>query len=143
VDVKQGFATLALGAALGFALSRIGFSSSTEVRGMFTLENPRLLATFALGVVLLGIGWRAVRAASRTPPRLTPRKLHPGSAIGGLLFGVGWALGGACPGVALVQLGEGQLGAGLTLIGIFSGNWLYAAVHERFFRWSSRSCLDD
>ena len=74
---------------------------------------------------------------------MTPRNIHPGSAIGGLLFGIGWALGGACPGVALVQLGEGQLAAGLTLIGIFSGNWLYAAAHERFFRWSSRSCLDD
>jgi uncharacterized protein len=141
--VKQAFGTLLMGALLGFALSRIGFSSWQEVHGMFTFQNPRLLATFAIGVVLLGVGWRAARAASTTASRLTSRNIHPGSAIGGLLFGVGWALGGACPGVALVQLGEGQLRAGLTLVGIFSGNWLYAIAHERFFRWSSRSCLDD
>lgn len=141
--MRHGFATLALGTALGFALSRIGFSSWTEVHGMFTFQSPRLLATFALGVVLLGFGWLAVRAASSTPPRWTRREIHPGSAVGGLLFGAGWALGGACPSVALVQLGEGQLGGALTLLGVFVGNWLYAAAHERFFRWSTRSCLDD
>jgi uncharacterized membrane protein YedE/YeeE len=59
------------------------------------------------------------------------------------LFGVGWALSGACPAIALVQLGEGQFVALFTLLGIFAGNWLYSVVHERFFRWSASTCVDD
>ena len=60
--------------------------------------------------------------------------------MGGVLFGAGWALTGACPSIALVQLGEGKLGALVTLVGIFAGNALYAAVHERYFRFSVGSC---
>ncbi len=132
-----------VGTFLGFSLSRMGFSSWQEVHAMFTFQSLRLLLTFALGVVVLGLGWRVLQGASTTPPRWVPREIHPGSAIGGVLFGVGWALGGACPGVAFVQLGEGQLRAGLTVLAIFAGNWLYAVAHERFFRWSTRSCLED
>jgi uncharacterized membrane protein YedE/YeeE len=61
---------------------------------------------------------------------------------GGALFGVGWALSGACPSIALVQLGEGQLGALVTLAGIFLGNLAYSAIHDRYFRWSTQSCAD-
>jgi len=140
--VKERLGTLATGAALGFTLSRAGFSSWEEVHAMFTFQSWRLLLTFSLAVVVLGVGWRVLRALSTQPP-CVPRRVHPGSALGGILFGVGWALGGACPSIALVQLGEGQLSAGLTLLGIFGGNWLYSLVHERFFRWSAGSCLDE
>jgi uncharacterized membrane protein YedE/YeeE len=61
---------------------------------------------------------------------------------GSLLFGVGWALSGACPSVALVQIGEGKLAALATLVGIFAGNYGYAWLHERRFRWSTGSCND-
>jgi hypothetical protein len=42
-----------------------------------------------------------------------------------------------------VQLGEGKLLAGITVLGIFAGNWLYSLAHERFFRWTTSSCVDD
>lgn len=135
--------TVLMGVALGFALSRIGFTSWDEVRRMFTFESPRLLLAFALAVALSGVGWVVVRRASQTPPRWSPRPVHRGTVLGGLLFGVGWALSGACPAIALVQLGEGHLLALLTLVGIFAGNWLYSVVHERWFRWTAASCTDD
>jgi hypothetical protein len=50
--------------------------------------------------------------------------------VGGILFGVGWALSGGCPGVVLTQLGEGKLYALFALFGIGLGNWLYAAFLE-------------
>lgn len=52
-------------------------------------------------------------------------------------------MSGACPSIALVQLGEGQGAALLTLIGILCGDWAYACIHERYFRWSAGSCTDD
>lgn len=124
----------------GFALSRIGFSSWDQVHRMFTFADLRLTLTFASAVAFLAVAWIVI--ARTTGASWAPRRLHPGTIAGGALFGVGWALTGACPSIALVQLGEGQLGAVLTLVGIFAGNWLYSVVHERYFRWSAASCVD-
>jgi uncharacterized membrane protein YedE/YeeE len=136
-------ATALMGTALGFVLSRIGFSSWDEVHRMFTFESLRLLLTFALGVSLLSIAWPIIRRLSANPPRWSRRPIHRGTAVGGALFGVGWALCGACPSIALVQLGEGKSSALISLAGMFLGNWLYSVVHERYFRWSAGSCVDD
>lgn len=135
--------TLLVGVLLGFSLSRIGFSSWDEVEAMFSLRDWRLLITFALAVALLVPGWwllDRLRVPGARPPS---RPIHPGTIAGGALFGVGWAVAGACPGVVLVQLGEGQLAALLTLAGIFAGNAIYALVHRRFFRFSTGSCAAD
>jgi len=129
-----------IGVLFGFALSRIGFTSWDEVHRMFTFGDLRLLLTFAFAVGLLAVSWVVI--ARLTGASWSPRRMHPGTLIGGALFGIGWALSGACPSIALVQLGEGQLGAGLTLVGILAGNWLYSVVHERYFRWTAASCVD-
>lgn len=130
-----------VGVGLGFSLSRIGFSSWDEVHRMFTFQDLRLFLTFLSGVVVLFFGWRVIAALSR--PHWTPRRIHAGSLWGGLLFGAGWALSGACPSIALVQLGEGQLAALWTLGGVFAGNYLYSVAQERWLRWSTQSCSDD
>jgi hypothetical protein len=129
-----------VGVSLGFALSSIGFSSWDEVHAMFTFADLRLFLTFMLGVATLAVAWRLLGKAARR--NFTPRPVHPGTLPGGVLFGLGWAVCGACPAIALVQLGEGQFGGGFTLVGILAGNWLYAAAHERYFRWSAGSCAD-
>lgn len=132
-----------MGTGLGFALSRIGFSSWDEVHRMFTFASLRMLLAFVVGVGVLTLAWPLVRHFSRATPRWSPRPIHRGTLAGGLIFGVGWALSGACPSIALVQLGEGQAAALFTLSGIFVGNWLYSWAHERYFRWSAGSCIDD
>lgn len=127
-----------VGVGLGFALSRIGFSSWDEVHRMFTFADLRLVLAFGAAVALLAFGWRLV--AGSALGRLAPNPLHRGAIPGGLVFGVGWAISGACPSIALVQLGEGQLGAGWTLLGILLGNALYGAVNARLLRWPNTSC---
>jgi len=128
----------ALGIAFGFVLSRVGFSSWDEVHRMFTFSDLRLVLAFGTAVALLAIAWRvALRLAGA---RFAPIPLRRGIIPGGLIFGVGWALSGACPSIALVQLGEGQLGAGWTLVGIVLGNALYGAVNARLLRWPNASC---
>jgi hypothetical protein len=137
---RTRLATGALGLALGFALSRMGFSSWDQVHAMFTFSDLRLFFTFVGGVVALGAAWLVVaRAAGGSFP---VKAVHPGTVPGGVLFGVGWGLCGACPAIALVQVGEGQGGGLLTLAGILAGNWLYALVHERYFRWSPGACAE-
>lgn len=139
--MKDDVGIVLVGLTLGFALSRIGFSSWDEVHRMFTFADLRLLFTFIAAAAILVVAWIIIARVSA--PRWARRPIHRGSLAGGVLFGVGWAVCGACPGIAFVQLGEGQLGALATIAGIFGGNWLYSIVHERYFRWSAASCVDD
>jgi len=141
--MREVVASSAVGVGFGFALSRIGFSQWDEVHRMFLFKDLRLTLAFGAAVVLLAAAWPLLRRLSRVPPAWPARPVHPGTLAGGLVFGAGWALSGACPSIALVQLGEGQLAAVYTLAGIFMGNVLYAKVHERWFRWSPGSCMDD
>lgn len=135
LSLQMGF-----GVALGVVLSRSGFSDWTQVHGMFHFTEFRLLIAFATAVAFLALGWRWLSARGNV---LSPRPVHPGSIIGGVLFGVGWAISGACPSIALVQLGEGKGLALCTLAGILIGNYIYAVVHERWFKWGSGSCALD
>ena len=128
------------GLLLGFALSRIGFSSWDEVHRMFTFRDLRLLFTFAFAVVLLVPAWLLVARGGGA--RWAARPIHRGTLAGGVVFGAGWAVSGACPGIAFVQLGEGQLLAFWSLVGMALGNWLYSLAHERWFTWSPGVCVD-
>lgn len=123
---------------LGVVLHFIGFTNFGEVHAMFSLADPRLFLTFGVAVAVTSLGIHVARPEQRK--RLPRAKLHPGIIPGAALFGIGWALTGACPGVVFAQLGEGQLLALLTFVGIFAGNWIYGYVHRRFFRWDTGSC---
>lgn len=50
---------------------------------------------------------------------------------GALIMGMGWGLAGACPGTALVMLGEGKLGALFTIFGILVGTLIYGLKQNR------------
>jgi uncharacterized protein len=122
------------GLALGYTLSWMGFSDYDEIVAMLSLENPRLWLSFALAVLVAGI---VFRYDHRAAPR---RHLHPGVIPGSIVFGIGWAIIGVCPGSGLTQLGEGQAPALLSMSGIVFGTWFYGALHKRFFRWDTGSC---
>ena len=138
--MRSILASGAVGLGLGLALSRIGFSSWDEVHRMFTFADLRLVLVFATGVGILAVAWKVVAALS-APGLAWPRKaLLRGTIPGGVLFGIGWALCGACPGISLVQLGEGQLLALVTLLGIVVGNWICALVQAKILRWDQGAC---
>jgi hypothetical protein len=122
----------------GVAIHFIGFGDFAEVHRMFSLEDPRLILTFAVAVAVTGLAIHVARPRERK--QLGRGKLHPGIIPGAVLFGIGWALTGACPGVVMVQIGEGQLLALVTLVGVLAGNLIYGRVHRRFLRWDTGSC---
>ncbi len=134
---RQGtYARLALlGVALGATLSALGFTDYGELHRMFTFADPRLLLTFSTGVAIAGVGFAAYCRGGKMPRR----RLRKGTILGALIFGVGWALTGGCPGALLAQIGEGKLPALLTLAGVAVGIALGHRVKARL-RWDSGSC---
>ena len=51
--------------------------------------------------------------------------------IGGILFGLGWAMVGACPGPIFILLGAGFMSVGLILIGAVLGTFLYGVFKDK------------
>lgn len=51
--------------------------------------------------------------------------------IGGILFGLGWALVGACPGPIFILLGSGFMSVGLILLGALFGTFLYGLFKDK------------
>jgi len=125
----------AAGLALGFSLSCIGFGDYGELHRMFTFADLRLLLTFVGAVAITGLG---LRFLVRAP--LPKQPMHRGVVMGGVLFGAGWVLTGACPGIAFVQLGEGTVAAAVSLASMLAGIRIYDAVNARWLHWEAGSC---
>lgn len=124
---------LPLGVALGFSLSRIGFTDYGELHRMFVFADLRLFLTFLGAVLVTGLGTLAL-GRWRTLPS---KRLHRGAVAGGVLFGLGWAIAGACPGAAFAQLGEGKLTALLSIAGIALGSAAFLVATRKSDRESS------
>jgi uncharacterized membrane protein YedE/YeeE len=62
---------------------------------------------------------------------LLPKKYSKGQVYGGLLFGFGWALTGACPGPLFAQIGSGATVVIVTLLSAIAGTWVYGYLQNR------------
>jgi uncharacterized membrane protein YedE/YeeE len=135
---RRNFVLLAaLGVTLGFVISMSGLSDWGELHRMFTLQDSRLLLGFGGAVVVATAGFFLFARHDEIPAK----KLIAGTVPGAVVFGAGWAIAGACPGAALVQLGEGRWPALVTLVGILCGAWLHDRLRKRF-GWARHSCID-
>ncbi|CAH0265057.1 MULTISPECIES: DUF6691 family protein [unclassified Pedobacter] len=51
--------------------------------------------------------------------------------LGGTIFGLGWALTGACPGPMFVNLGSGYAGMAVVILGALLGTFLYGMIKDK------------
>jgi len=77
-----------------------------------------------LGVTYLGwLGWLDLDLVYLVPTHLGPQ------IVGGLVLGVGFVVGGYCPGTSVAALATGRLDAVVYALGIFAGTFVYAEVY--------------
>ena len=62
---------------------------------------------------------------------IIPKKFNWGFIYGGLLFGFGWAITGACPGPLYSQIGSGSTVVIVTLLSAIAGTWTYGRIKDR------------
>lgn len=65
------------------------------------------------------------------PIHISEKKFNKGQIYGGLLFGLGWAITGACPGPLFAQIGTGATVVIVTLLSAIAGTWVYGLVREK------------
>src|SRR5207247_5422616 len=92
----------------------------------------------ASAIVVAGVSVEAirrmhVRAADGAPLALAPKTLGRGIRyiVGGSLFGVGWALTGACPGPLVALVGAGVPVMIVAILSALVGTWTYGQLRPR------------
>lgn len=59
------------------------------------------------------------------------KTFHWGNVWGGLIFGLGWAITGACPEPLFAQIGSGFLITSITLLNAIVGTWVYGLLRKK------------
>lgn len=116
-----------LGVAFGFILEASGFSSSRNITGVFYGYNFVVLRVFftALIVAMVGLlyfdyfGWIDLSKIFILPTYLTPM------IVGGIIMGIGFIMGGFCPGTSFTAIAIGKLDAVFFTVGLYVGIALF------------------
>ena len=62
---------------------------------------------------------------------IVPKTFNKGQIIGGLIFGLGWAITGACPGPLFAQIGSGFTVISVTFLSAVVGTWVYGYFQDK------------
>ncbi len=103
---------------------------------MFRFESFHMYGVIGTAVV---VGLISVLLIKRTRARtiygeeihIPKKEFNKGQVIGGLLFGLGWAITGACPGPLFAQMGAGFSVIIVTFISALAGTWFYGLLREK------------
>ncbi|HEY6556777.1 MAG TPA: YeeE/YedE thiosulfate transporter family protein [Polyangiaceae bacterium] len=136
IDAWGSWATpvvhIVLGVLFGFVLERAGFGNATKLAAQFYLRDMTVLKVMFTGIItaMLLIHW-TVGFGALDLERLWVNPTYLGSGIvGGLLFGVGFVIGGYCPGTALVALATLKLDGLFFVLGVLGGILLFGFTVE-------------
>ena len=128
---------LLVGIFFGLALTKGEAISWYRMQEMFRFESFHMYGIFMTAIPLAAIGLFLIRKLTLSTidgePVVVPTKTyHHGIIIGGLIFGFGWALTGACPGPLSAQVGGGYLVTIVTFLSALLGTWVYARFQQSF-----------
>ena len=116
---------LILGAAFGAVIQLSGASSHTKITNALRLKDLTIMKLIltAIGVGLIGV--HLLDALGLANMKVKDLYL-PGLMVAGLIFGVGFAVTGYCPGTALAAAAEGKPDAWATVLGGLLGALVFA-----------------
>ncbi len=124
------------GILFGIILVKAEVISWFRIQEMFRLQSFHMFGVIGSAVIVGIISvWIIKRFNIKTiygePIEFVTRKLNKGNIIGGLLFGFGWALTGACPGPIFAQIGTGATITIVTLLSAIAGTWAYGRLRDK------------
>jgi uncharacterized membrane protein YedE/YeeE len=127
---------LLLGILFGIILCKVEAVSWWRMQEMFRFQGFKLYGLFATAIPtgVLSV-WLIRKFRIKTlggEPIVIPKKVFNwGYVIGGALFGIGWALSGACPGPLLALIGAGHTVIIVVFASALAGTWVYSWLRPR------------
>ncbi len=130
------FKYLVAGILFGMILTKAEVISWFRIQEMFRLQSFHMFGVIgsavAVGAVSVFIIKKfRIKTIYGEEIELHTRPFNKGQMIGGLLFGFGWALTGACPGPLFAQIGAGTSVIMVTLFSATAGTWVYGLLRDK------------
>ena len=132
---------LALGIAFGIILVKSEAVSWFRIQEMFRFGSFHMYGILGSAVLVAGLSVALIRRIGLKDPVGRPARIEakePGRTksrlLGGLVFGCGWGLLGACPGPIFALIGTGVTALVVALASAVAGAWSYAHLQARLPR---------
>lgn len=125
------------GIIFSIILIKVEAISWFRIQEMFYFQSFHMYGVLfsAIGVALIGVQIIKLRNKSVEEKRQIPLQKKElrwkANIIGGILFGLGWALTGACPGPIYALIGLNILPAVVVLLGALAGTYVYLNVKSK------------
>jgi len=125
-----------IGILFGIVLVKGQVISWFRIQEMFRLQSFYMYGVIGTAVVVGMISVLLIKKFNIKTVRgevidFAKKKFNKGQIYGGLLFGFGWALTGACPGPVFAQIGTGAVAVIVVLISAVAGTWVYGALRNK------------
>lgn len=127
---------LVVGILFGIVFVKAEIISWFRIQEMFRFQSFHMYGVIGSAVVVgiisvLLIKRFNIKTIYGEPVVFHPKKFNKGQVYGGLLFGLGWAVTGACPGPLFAQIGTGATVVVVVLLSAVAGTWVYGRFRER------------
>ena len=128
---------LLTGVLFGIVMAKSEALSWYRIQEMFRFQAFHMYGIIGTAVILGIIGVALIkkfnlRDISGNPIKFFPKdKSTPRYLIGGTIFGLGWALSGACPGPMVVNIGYGYLSMSIVFLFAIIGTYLYGVIKDK------------
>ncbi len=122
---------LAIGVAFGFFLERAGLGSAKKLSAQFYFKDLTVFKMMFTAIItaMLGVFWLNWTGLLHSDMiYLTPTYVWP-QVIGGLVFGIGFIVGGYCPGTSCVASSTGSLDGVMNVFGFLTGILIFGEVY--------------
>lgn len=127
---------LSLGIIFGIILIKAEVISWFRIQEMFRFQSFQMYgiigSAIAIGVISVWLIKKFnIKSISGEEIIIAPKKFNKGNIIGGLMFGLGWAMTGACPGPIYALIGSGLLAAAVVLLSAILGTYVYGILKDK------------
>jgi len=127
---------LVVGIFFGIVFVKAEIISWFRIQEMFQLTSFHMYGVIGTAVVVGMISVFLIKkfnikTFSGEAITFEDKKFNKGQIIGGLIFGVGWAITGACPGPLFAQIGSGFGVVIITLLSAIAGTWVCGKVSHK------------
>ena len=127
---------LVVGIFFGIVFVKAEIVSWFRIQEMFRLTSFHMYGVIGTAVVVGALSvflikvfkWKTIAGEEVVFPE---KDFQRGQIYGGLLFGLGWAITGACPGPLFAQIGAGFPAILITLLSAIAGTWVYGYVRSK------------
>src|SRR5690606_23569160 len=121
---------LVAGILFGLLLVKAEVISWFRIQEMFRFQSFHMFGIIGSAVVvgiisIFLIKKFKIKTIYGEPVTIIPKTFNKGQIYGGLIFGFGWAVTGACPGPLFAQIGTGATVIAITLLSAIAGTWVY------------------